>query len=318
MSEGGTISTSTGGNGNGGSVVVNASEAVEIYGSSSTPIGLERSKITSGAEPPTTLLRRLLRLPAQPSGNSGNVTINTNTLRISSGGSVSIQNEGTGNAGTLILNANLIALSDQGRITASTKFGEGGNINLRSESLRLRQGSTITAIAGNNGNGGNINIKAPTILGLEDSDIVANAFQGRGGNIQVLTQGIFGLKYRDRLTAENDITASSEFGINGNVQVNTIGINPANSLNELPVDVADSSRQIADRCGAAKTSSFIATGRGGIPQNPSKKKGSDRPWNDLRTIGIDRSAITAAITPIVQAPIVEASALRNNPDGSID
>jgi large exoprotein involved in heme utilization and adhesion len=50
--------------------------------------------------------------------------------------------------------------------------------------------------------------------------------------------------------------------LEGNVQVNTIGINPANALNELPSEVVDSSTQIADRCGNSKTSSFVATGRG--------------------------------------------------------
>jgi large exoprotein involved in heme utilization and adhesion len=52
-----------------------------------------------------------------------------------------------------------------------------------------------------------------------DSDIIANAVKGKGGNIQINTQSIFGLKYRDQFTPNNDITASSQFGINGNVQV---------------------------------------------------------------------------------------------------
>ncbi len=102
-------------------------------------------------------------------------------------------------------------------------------------------------------------------------------------------------------------------GINGNVQVNTIGINPANTLNALPSEVVDSSNQIADRCGASKTSSFIATGRGGMPQGPRKKKGSDRTWNDLRAISLQASAtvqpIVQPISQPISQPIVEASAM---------
>ena len=128
----------------------------------------------------------------------------------------------------------------------------------------------------------------------------------------VETQGLFGLHYRSALTPGNDITASSEFGINGNVQVNTIGINPTNALNTLPVDVVDSSRQIVDRCGTEKSSSFIATGRGGIPQGP-KKRGSDRSWNDLRSLS--RTQPLAAVS--ILEPLVEASALQIDPSGAV-
>jgi large exoprotein involved in heme utilization and adhesion len=51
--------------------------------------------------------------------------------------------------------------------------------------LILRHGSNITATAGGNGNAGNILINSPIILGLENSDIVANAVQGQGGNINI-------------------------------------------------------------------------------------------------------------------------------------
>jgi large exoprotein involved in heme utilization and adhesion len=314
ISGGGTISTTTGGNGNAGSIVVNASEGIEIYGSSSTPVRSLRSMITSSAVPPSPLVRMLLRLPVQPSGNSGDIMIHTDTLRISNGGAIDIQNEGTGDAGTLFADAELIALSDQGRITASTKFGGGGNVNLRSESLRLRQGSSIITTANNKGNAGNINISAPIILGLENSDVVANALQGRGGNVQITTQGIIGLKYRDRLTPKNDITASSEFGVNGTVQVNTIGVNPSSGLAELPVDTIDPSQKIATGCAAQNDSSFVATGRGGVPENPMQVATIDRTWSDLRSIvnAKPEPRIAAAAMPI------EATALATNAQGQIE
>jgi large exoprotein involved in heme utilization and adhesion len=97
--------------------------------------------------------------------------------------------------------------------------------------------------------------------------------------------------------------------------VNTIGINPTNALNTLPVDIVDSSRQIADRCAAAKTSSFIATGRGGIPQSPMKKQRVDRPWNDLRpTVATNPVAIQPLST---SQPLVEASAFVVDATGAI-
>ncbi|WP_292768319.1 hypothetical protein [Nostoc sp. NOS(2021)] len=38
-------------------------------------------------------------------------------------------------------------------------------------------------------NSGNITIDSPIILGLEDSDIIANAVNGKSGNINITTQG---------------------------------------------------------------------------------------------------------------------------------
>ncbi|BBD59956.1 hypothetical protein NIES2109_27480 [Nostoc sp. HK-01] len=42
------------------------------------------------------------------------------------------------------------------------------------------------------------------------------------------------------------------------------------SLIELPANVTDSSQPIASGCSNTKGSSFVATGRGGIPQNLSE------------------------------------------------
>ncbi len=65
-----------------------------------------------------------------------------------------------------------------------------------------------------------------------------------------------------------------------------------------------------------RQSSFIATGRGGIPQDPMRKKGSDRPWHDLRPLTTAMSTIqSVSITPPIQ-PIVEASAIQVDESGS--
>ena len=224
---------------------------------------------------------------------------------------------GSGNAGNLTLEARQLTLNDRSRLESNVKAGNQGNIQLKvSDFIVLREGSKITTNATENATGGNIFIDSPIIVGLENSDIIANAVRGKGGNIQITTQSLFGLKYRPALTAENDITASSEFGINGNIQVSTIGINPANSLNALPTDITDSSTQIADRCSNAKGGSLVATGRGGIPQGP-KKQGSDRPWNDLRPL----TATNPIATPVAQShpvkPLIEASAIQVDESGTI-
>jgi large exoprotein involved in heme utilization and adhesion len=183
----------------------------------------------------------------------------------------------------------------------------------------LRQGSNIIATAGGLGDGGNITINSPIIVALENSDIVANAFQGKGGNIQINTQGIFGLKYRNEFTLENDITASSQFGVNGTVDINNFGVDPSSGLVELPANVTDSSQQIASGCSANQGSRFVATGRGGIPQNPNQEVMSDHPWSDIRDISAYRKtqALQAQI-PESSNILVQATSWHRNTQGKIE
>ena len=70
------------------------------------------------------------------------------------------------------------------------------------------------AIAGTGGDGGNIDIDSDFIVAVpeENSDITANAFQGKGGRVQITAQGIFGTQFRKDETAQSDTTASSRFG----------------------------------------------------------------------------------------------------------
>ncbi|MEH2401685.1 MAG: S-layer family protein [Nostoc sp.] len=185
--------------------------------------------------------------------------------------------------------------------------------------LLIRDRSNISATAGGNGNGGNININAPIIAGSENSDIIANAVKGRGGNIQISTQGLFGLKFRPQLTSENDITASSQFGVSGTVQVNTIGIDPNSGLVELPANIIDPSQQIATGCAGSDGSSFVATGRGGVPQNPNQQVTSDRTWSDIRDISAYRKTQKVQ-AQIPQSPkiLVQATSWRRNAQGKIE
>jgi filamentous hemagglutinin family protein len=318
---GGLLGSSTLAKGAAGSVIINASEFVEVSGRSVNSI--LPARIASTSEIVDSVTQAAFGIPRIPTGNAGSLTINTASLRITDGALVTVKNDGPGSAGNLKINANSILLDNQSRITASTTSGNGGDIILSlKKDLVLRHNSLISATAMGIGNGGNLSIHSPIIIGLENSDMIANAVQGSGGNIKITTQSIFGLQFRPQITPNNDITASSEFGINGNVQVNTIGINPTNALTSLPVNIADSSRQIADRCAAAKTGSFVSTGKGGIPQSPMQTRKSDRPWSDLRASEPARSVTTTGtnpvFAPIAQAPIIEAAALRSNPDGSIE
>lgn len=201
-------------------------------------------------------------------------------------------------------------LDRQGSITASTDSGEGGNIFLQASRLILRDNSSIVATAkGAIGNGGNLTIEAPLIVGLGNSDIVASAITGNGGRIQIATQGIFGLVNRSQSTLENDITASSQLGVSGTIEIKNVGIDPNSGLIQLPKELVDADQQVAAGCSTARGSSFVITGRGGIPQRPSEMIVVNRPWADLRTPVQPQRSTTTVTVP---TPIVEATAWHRN------
>ncbi|WOB45457.1 filamentous hemagglutinin N-terminal domain-containing protein [Thermoleptolyngbya oregonensis NK1-22] len=229
-------------------------------------------------------------------GNAGDILLRAadeitirNSQVDSSSNAISDNPAAFGNAGTIQLQARQIFLNG-GRITTivSIPQGLGGDIAIAGQSLLLRNGSSISTNAGidqrfGGGDGGKISINAGVIAAVEseNSDITANAFDGRGGNVQITTEGLFGIAFRprpdDRLS---DITASSEFGLDGTVTINGLVVDPSQGLVELPAQPVDASRLIARGCGTAGTAialaqrEFVVSGRGGLPAAPGDLQGS--------------------------------------------
>ncbi|MBD2328029.1 S-layer family protein [Alkalinema sp. FACHB-956] len=306
---GGQITSSTEGSGVAGNVNLNVKN-LDVQGVS-----------------PSLSLRPGQSLPSTLSASSttgfsaGSVNLIVDRLQVRDGATIAVSNTGSGDAGNLNVNARNIFLDNGASLQAEVNGGSQGNINLTTkEVLLLRRGSNITTNAQGASTGGNININALAIVGLENenSDIVANAILGSGGNINITTQALLGLQFRSKLTPKSDITASSEFGLSGNVQVNTIGTDPNAGLTELPVNVTDPSQKIATGCAANQGSQFVATGRGGIPQNPNQQVVGDRPWEDMRDLSAYRGkqSITDPV-PATQPILIQASGFQRNVDGTI-
>ncbi|MBD2435493.1 filamentous hemagglutinin N-terminal domain-containing protein [Nostoc sp. FACHB-110] len=321
-SDGGSLGSGTLNRGLAGNVTINASEFVEVRGKA--PGSIRGSNIASSSEILDPILQATFKLPPIPSGDAGALTINTPSLRVTNGAFVSVKNDGPGKAGDLQINANSLLLNNQGNISASTASGNGGDVRLNlQEYLLMRYDSVISATSLGKGNGGNVSIKSPVIVGLENSDIIANAVQGRGGNIDITTQSVNGLVFRNTLTPRvdlsNDITASSQFNVNGTVQINNIGIDLNSALVELPTNITDSSQQIATGCADTSGSSFVATGRGGIPQNPTQGLRSEQPWSDTRDISAfyTTQPVKAQIS---KSPVtlVQATSWRRNAQGKVE
>jgi filamentous hemagglutinin family protein len=320
VTNGAFVSTSTLAHGRGGNLRINATESVEIGGQSKTG---NFSTISSAAPIVSPEGRAILKLPPSPTGVSGDIVIVTPNLKVLDSGVIRVSNQGSGDGGTINITAQSINLNGKANISANTFSGKEGNISLKAQSLLLQNQSSINTTASLDGNGGNITIDVPIIVGLGNSDIIANAFQGRGGNINIKTQGIFGLAFSNTLNPtdnlSNDITASSKFNINGTVQINNIGVDPSSGLVQLPTNITDSSQQIASGCSANKDNRFVVTGRGGVPQNPSQSLRNDRLWNDLRNFSTDQKLNhrKAQITTSPE-PLIQATSWYRNADGKIE
>ncbi|UKO95861.1 two-partner secretion domain-containing protein [Nostoc sp. UHCC 0870] len=297
--------------GRGGNVIINASESVQINGTSAnnSPSGIFTATRGIGA--------------------AGNLTLTTKKLTIQDGGAIIVSSAAQKNviylgdptqlgaAGEININARFIHL-DQGKLVAESEAGRGGNINLKVQDLLLmRHESQISTNAGQTlgqGDGGNIAINAANgfIVGfpLENSDITANAFAGTGGKVTINAKNIFGFVPRTRaelvellgtenpeeLNASklptNDITAFSQQNpsLNGDVEINTPDVDPSQGLVELPTNVVEASRQIASICHTEKKterSSFITTGRGGVTPNPTDTLTDDAVLADWIKLPVD-------------------------------
>ncbi|NES72326.1 MAG: S-layer family protein, partial [Okeania sp. SIO2D1] len=91
--------------------------------------------------------------------------------------------------------------------------------------------------------------------------------EGRGGNISINAQGVF-------LDNSSQITATSTLGIDGTVELNT-QVDPTQGVVRLSATVIDAESLVAKNiCAPTQTqkegSSFVITGRGGLPPDPTK------------------------------------------------
>ncbi|WP_392476080.1 filamentous hemagglutinin N-terminal domain-containing protein [Nostoc sp. C110] len=305
---GGQITSSSLGQGSAGSVNLQVKN-LDVQGTSQNLINGSSLKSAIAASSTTSFA-------------AGSINITSDAVHVRDHAEITVSNTGSGDAGNLNITANNIFLDNGANLRSEVNGGGQGDIHLNANDvLLLRHSSNIITNALGTSTGGNININAGSIVAVpkENSDISANAVLGSGGNIQITTGGIFGLQFQDQLTPNSDITASSQFGLSGTVQVNTIGVDPNSGLVELPANVTDPSQQIASGCASNQGSRFVATGRGGVPQNPNQEVRSDRTWSDIRDLSAYRKIgeVTVQI-PASPETLVQATSWHRNADGKIE
>jgi filamentous hemagglutinin family protein len=219
LRNGATISGTTLGTGDGGTVAVRATDSISISGrhpgsfgigslvfknNQSGIISLALAEGKGGHISVSTADLSLhdegvIAAPTGGAGAAGDVVVNTGTLSLTSGGQINSGSGfkigdtlfvGEGAGGIVTVNASgPVAISDQGSglFTSAVGNGAGGNINLRGSGIQLSNGASISATSAGIGNAGNITINAGNQFAMTNSSVTTEANQSSGGAIKITT-----------------------------------------------------------------------------------------------------------------------------------
>ena len=183
------------GQGNSGNINITAKDIVNIDGAAEFTSGIV-SLITEGA-----------------TGDGGEINIQANSLSVTNGGQLVTATDGIGNAGSINLNiSNTVSFDGVGGQDSSglafpsaafsdvafTAVGNGGDINIETNSLSVTNGGQLIAITNGQGDAGNIIINADEIVsfdGIGSNQLSSAAFTrvdfdgiGNGGDINITTK----------------------------------------------------------------------------------------------------------------------------------
>lgn len=210
---GGFISTSTDGLGDAGSLTINATEAIDLSGTTSD--GSVRSNLNA---------------ITYASGRGGDLLLSVPYLSITGGAGIAVATFGDGDAGSLkIQNADLVEIIGSSnaevvsRLNAQTgegSTGQGGSIEIQSNTLRIADDALITARSLGTGTAGKITLNITDRLHLLDGGITTEALNSSGGNITIRSSdseaaSISGVVILD---GDSDITTES-LGDGGDITI---------------------------------------------------------------------------------------------------
>lgn len=168
ISNGGAISASTFGNGNGGSLTIAVRDTLDIEGDPATAL-------------PTGILADS---EASAAGNAGNITVTAGIIRLGNGGQVSSSTFGRGNGGDINLaTAGTLEIDgapylDQQHVTGVFSFreralglasskGNAGNVQVVAGSISLKDAGVISSSTLGDGNGGAVTVSAAGAIEID-------------------------------------------------------------------------------------------------------------------------------------------------------
>ncbi|MCK5877491.1 MAG: filamentous hemagglutinin N-terminal domain-containing protein, partial [Candidatus Marithrix sp.] len=121
----------------------------------------------------------------------------------------------TGDAGTIILITDSLRLDDYALISAKTSGnGNGGNITIQADNLRMSNNSLITARSKSTGNAGKIQLTLGNMY-ITDSVLETSAINSDGGNLSIDANG-----YVYLFNSQISTSVNEDFGGGGNITAN--------------------------------------------------------------------------------------------------
>jgi len=254
LNGGAQIASISNGGGQGGDIIIHASESLSFAGNTWDGFGSSMVTRTSGSGKAGDVFAETGKLSlndgawigtyTEGKGKGGNVTLRaSDSLRLS--GSTpdgypsiiavsSLSNEpDAGDAGDIFIESGKISLSDRGAISGEAFNAGGGKITIRSdEALRLSDSRISTTVKGGADNAGDIGIAEPEFVTLNHSEIIAKAYEGKGGNIHIAAEQFL-------RSSDSEINASSELGIDGSVNIESPDTDIIKELDILPGNFLD-------------------------------------------------------------------------------
>ena len=205
----------------------------------------------------------------QSTGNRPGGDINilaSGSVTLTNGAAVSASSTGTGSAGNIQINTgNQFAMTNSS-VTTEANQSSGGAIKITTNpngTVQLTNSTISASVLDGTGGGGSVNID-PQFVVLQNSQILAQAVQGPGGNISITTN----LLLPD---ANSVISASSQFGVNGTVTIQSPNAPASGKIQPLGKSPLLATTLLNQRCAAlagGQFSSFTVAGRDSLPAEP--------------------------------------------------
>src|SRR5215467_1881120 len=199
-------------------------------------------------------------------GTGGDISINANAVTLQNNAHVSSSSTGTGSAGNITINAGTQFTMTNSTVTTEADQSSGGAITITtnpSGTVQLTDSKISASVLNGTGGGGSVTIDPQFVL-LQNSQILANAVFGPGGNIFITTNLL-------QPDATSVISASSQFGQNGTITVQS-PIAPASRiilLSQKPLVATSLLNLHCAKLAQGIFSSFAVAGRDSLPAEPS-------------------------------------------------
>jgi filamentous hemagglutinin family protein len=258
MSGGSEIDSSTLGAGDGGPISISTStlhlEGAANLASGTFDAGKGGSIAIEASRSVELLTGAGLFSDSESSGDGGTIELRAGTLVLRDGAVISTESSGAGLAGDLRVElVETIRLERDSLLTTEARRSDGGNIRVDARELVYLLDSAITATVDSGvGDGGNITID-PQFVVLNDGDIIANAFGGRGGNIKISAGHLIA-------TPASSISASSARSIDGTVVIDAPENLLTGDIASLPGEFLDVSRLLGNHCDKSGDRSSLTLG----------------------------------------------------------